>query len=84
MSAQEQDWQDDQERDLENESGEDRDPTQQPPTHHEGEREVGDHGEEQGSEPPAGDSRSGNEYSDADRAVRREQESLDRGDETPA
>jgi hypothetical protein len=82
VSAQEQNWQDDQERD--DEQDEQRDPTQQSPTHREGEREVGDEGQEQGSEKPRGAKGSEEDESDAERALQNERESIEHGHETPA
>src|SRR5690348_17004138 len=47
------------------------------PVHKEGDRQVGDDGEEQGSEEPRGSS-------DSDRAEREQQDSIESGRETPA
>jgi len=82
VSAQESQWQDDQERDHGQEGGEQRDPTKQPPTHQEGERKIGDQGQEQGSETPRGDE--GEHDEDAERARRNEDDSIEHGHETPA
>lgn len=74
MAARKQQPPDEQQRHPRNESGDALDPAQQPTTHKEGESEVGDEGEQQGSEQLRGDQ---NE-SDADRALQDERRSIKR------
>ena len=76
--------QDGQDRENDHDAEGQTQPTQPPPKHFEGRREVGDKGQEQGSELPRGEGREDGGTSNADRAKENERRAIDRGHETPA